>query len=154
MQTQGEDHCVLQLDVLLWECEPVAVCLLIKSCNFYTRYVFFLAFSLMRGVLFSTVMPMPHVTKGIFWFVSLFLALFLLQRLTIQRWRWKRKEGKRMYSFRFSLKRGDSLLNIVSVFCFWLWFMCATFFMLKFNREADNINTASKSHSQIHSKQQ
>lgn len=39
MQTQGEGHCV-KLDLLLWECEPVAVCLLTNSCNFYTRYIF------------------------------------------------------------------------------------------------------------------
>lgn len=111
MQTQGAGHCV-KLDFFtlrMWTCG----CLFIdKLLQLLHKIYIFKAFSLMRGVLFSILMPMPHVTKSNFLFVS---ALFLLQRLTIQRRRWKRKEGKRTYSFRFSSKSDDTLLN--NFFC-------------------------------------
>lgn len=152
--TKEGERCRHKVRAVVWSsiCYFENVSLFIdKLLQLLHKIYIFIAFSLMRGVLFSIVMPMPHVTRGNLLFV---FALFLWQRLTIQRRRWKRKEGKRTYSFRFSSKSNDTLLNIVSVFCFWLWFMCVTFFMLKFNQEADNINTALQSDSQIHSKQQ
>lgn len=119
-------------------------CLFTNSYNFYTR-------CFMIRIAFSIVMLMPHVAKRFFLFA---FALFRLQRLTIQRWRGKRKERKRTYTFRFSSKVFTALWTLSTCFFCLIWLVPVTFIMLRFFWKAENITTASQSDGQMQYKQQ